>query len=86
MNSSAVTISELHTEPTVASCAVSEQVQEDLKMNTVIAYIEMNVVLSQSGQQNSVCMVCLFFVVQTKLESKVEFYPHICTNPVQNMC
>jgi len=28
MNSSAVTISELHTEPTVGSCAVSEQVQE----------------------------------------------------------
>jgi len=29
MNSSAVTISELHNEATVGSCAVSEQVQED---------------------------------------------------------
>jgi len=29
MNSSAVTISEFHAEPTVGSCAVSEQFQED---------------------------------------------------------
>lgn len=48
--------------------------------------MEMDVVHSQSGQESSVCMVCLSFVVQTKLESKVEFYSHICTKPDKNMC
>lgn len=47
--------------------------------------MEMNVVQSQSGQKNRVCMLCLFFVMQAKLKENQNLRPHICTIPIQNV-
>jgi len=68
MNSSAVTISELHSEPTVGSYVVSEQVQESVGNQH-----------SNSTHGTECCSLTKWsreytiHALQAKLESKIEF-------------